>query len=88
MPRIRVAIVCTSLLAAGLLAAGGGDSDSGDGSTAVVELTGYPVVSSTGCARITGWFEWFAETAETSARVTHTECRAGGHPTCRWRITW
>ena len=53
-----------------------------------VELTDFPIASATGCARITGWFEWFAERAEKTARVRHVECRSSGASVCRWQITW
>lgn len=59
-----------------------------DGSTATVELHDFPVVSATGCARITGWFEWFAGRAEKSVVVRHSECRASGAMRCRWDLRW
>ena len=59
-----------------------------EGRTAVIELTDYPVVSASGCARITGTFEWFAEQAEKTATVRHSSCRAKGAPVCRWDLQW
>lgn len=56
--------------------------------TGVVELKNFPVVSKTGCARVTGTLEWFGEQAEKNFRITHLECRATGAPECRWQIRW
>jgi hypothetical protein len=55
---------------------------------AVMELLDFPVVSATGCARITGWFEWFAQKAEKTAVVSHSSCRAGGARLCQWDLRW
>lgn len=55
---------------------------------ATITLENFPVVSRTGCARITGWFEWFAQKAEKTATVTHAACRADGAKECRWDATW
>lgn len=55
---------------------------------ATVELAGFPLSSATGCARITGWFEWFAQQAEKTATVRH-ECRlVRGGDVCRWHLAW
>lgn len=54
----------------------------------VVELENFPVVSKTGCARVTGTMEWFGEKAEKAFRITHLECRANGASHCRWQIRW
>lgn len=54
----------------------------------VVALKDFPVVSKTGCARVTGTFEWFGEQAEKSFRITHSDCRAHGAPECRWQFRW
>lgn len=62
--------------------------ESGPGNVATMELTEYPLVSATGCARITGWLEWFAQRAEKSAVIAHKECRAEGGKTCRWDLRW
>lgn len=59
-----------------------------EGRTATIELEDFPVVSRTGCARITGWFEWFARQAEKTVVVTHAECRAEGARCCRWNLRW
>jgi len=59
-----------------------------EGNTAAVELTDFPVRSKTGCARITGWFEWFAQKAEKTAVVHHDPCRAENGPACRWNLRW
>lgn len=54
----------------------------------VVELENFPVVSKTGCARVTGTLEWFGEKAEKDFRITHAECRATGAAQCRWQLRW
>lgn len=61
---------------------------SSEGRRSSIELVDFPVVSLTGCARITGWFEWFAQRAEKTAAVTHPECRAKGSSQCRWDVRW
>jgi hypothetical protein len=63
-------------------------SSSSEGKTATVELTDFPVRSKTGCGRITGWFEWFAQKAEKTATVQHYPCRAESGPVCRWTLRW
>ena len=63
-------------------------SSSAEGRTATVELTDFPVRSKTGCARITGWFEWFAQKAEKTATVQHYPCRAENGPVCRLTLRW
>lgn len=63
-------------------------SSTSEGRTATVELTDFPVRSKTGCARITGWFEWFAQKAEKTATVQHYPCRAENGPVCRWTLRW
>lgn len=59
-----------------------------DKNSALLELTDYPLVSATGCARVTGFFEWFAQRAEKTATINHYECRARGGALCRWKIQW
>jgi hypothetical protein len=54
----------------------------------VVELKNFPVVSKTGCARVSGTLEWFGEQAEKNFRITHLECRANGASECRWQLRW
>jgi hypothetical protein len=63
-------------------------SSRADGKSAVVELADFPVVSATGCARITGWLEWFAEKAESGATIRHSSCTAKGDRICRWDLQW
>jgi len=63
-------------------------SSRSEGNTATLELTDFPVRSQTGCARITGWFEWFAQKAEKTATVNHDPCRAENGPVCRWNVRW
>lgn len=63
-------------------------SSRSEGNTATIELTDFPVRSKTGCARITGWFEWFAQKAEKTATVQHYPCRAENGPVCRWNLRW
>lgn len=55
---------------------------------ATIVLDKFPVISKTGCARITGWFEWFSQKAEKTSTVTHAACRADGARECRWETTW
>lgn len=55
---------------------------------ATIELHEFPLVSATHCARVTGWFEWFAQKAEKSAAVRHSTCRARGDAQCRWEVIW
>jgi hypothetical protein len=60
-----------------------------EGNSAVVELTEFPLLSATNCARITGWFEWFAQKAEKNATVRHSVCRVrNGGDVCRWELRW
>lgn len=59
-----------------------------EGDSATIQLAEYPVVSETGCARISGWFEWFAQQAQKSAVVSHPDCRAKGGSAERWHIRW
>ena len=59
-----------------------------EGRSAVVELTGFPVVSAAGCARVTGTLQWFGEAAEKTTTIHHTTCRATGGALCRWDVTW
>ena len=59
-----------------------------DDNSATIELSEYPVVSAAGCARISGWFEWFSQQAQKSAVVSHTDCRAKGGSGERWYIRW
>ena len=67
----------------------GAMSSSSEGKTANIELRDFPVISATGCARITGWFEWFAQAAEKTAKVRHDSCRVDNESgICRWTITW
>lgn len=54
----------------------------------VVALKNFPVVSKTGCARVTGTLAWFGEQAEKNFRITHDECRADGAAECRWQLSW
>jgi hypothetical protein len=56
--------------------------------TATIELSDFPVRSTIGCARITGWFEWFAQKAEKAATVQHDPCRAENGAVCRWDVRW
>lgn len=56
--------------------------------TASIELLEFPFVSATLCARVTGWFSWFAEKAEKTATVSHVTRRARGDASCRWQIDW
>ncbi|MEO8034604.1 MAG: hypothetical protein ABI837_09230 [Acidobacteriota bacterium] len=64
-------------------------SSHSEGRSATIELTGFPVKSVVGCARVTGTFEWFAGQAEKSATVTHSVCQAkNGGDVCKWEVHW
>jgi len=63
-------------------------SSHSEGSTATIELANFPILSQTGCARRTGWFEWFAQKAEKTATVRHSMCRVDGGEVCRWDLRW
>lgn len=59
-----------------------------EGRSATIELTDFPLASATGCARVTGWFEWFSQRAEKTASARHTSCRADGAPIEQWVVKW
>lgn len=60
-----------------------------EGKNATIELTGFPVSSAVGCARITGTLEWFAHQAEKASTIRHTLCRAkSGGDVCKWELQW
>jgi hypothetical protein len=59
-----------------------------DGKQALVELKDFPLVSATGCGRVTGFLEWFSEKGDRHATIRHTACTSKGQPSCQWELRW
>jgi hypothetical protein len=59
-----------------------------EGKEGLIELKGFPLVSATGCGRVTGFLEWFAEKGDRRATIRHTACTSKGAPSCQWELRW